>query len=94
MPFREAHGAVGKAVAESIEKGISLGAVMRKSWPDIVFPESAGEAIEMRLSHGGSSLASVRKQITASSGEMARARKWMESRSRLMAAVDLLLGGK
>ena len=94
MPFREAHGAVGKAVAESLEKGIGLGAVMRKSWPDVEFPESPAAAIEMRSSPGGSSLTSVRKQIAASSAEMASARKWMASRSRLTAAVDDLLSGK
>ena len=94
MPFREAHGAVGKAVAESMEKGIGLGAVMRKSWPDVEFPESPAAAIEMRSSPGGSSLTNVRKQIAASSAEMASARKWMASRSRLTAAVDDLLSGK
>lgn len=94
MPFREAHGAVGKAVAESVEKGVTLGTVMRASRPDVEFPGSPGEAIEMRSSPGGSSLPSVRKQLTASSAQMAGAGEWMLSRSRLTATVDALLAGK
>ncbi len=92
VPFREAHNAVGRAVADSLEQGRKLEDVVRGSWPDIDFPAGPAQAVEMRSSPGGSSIASVRQQLTAASAEMSGARRWLRSRRRTASSVDRLLG--
>lgn len=92
VAFRKAHSLVGQAVAEAAEKGETLQHVVARMWPDVHFPASPAEDIEKRSSPGGSSLSSVRRQVTAASRSIAASRRWIASRKRAIACVDRLLG--
>jgi len=70
MPFREAHGMVGKAVRVAAEKGVSLDKLSQKEWQAIgPFDSSVKDvfdpmkSVESRKAIGGTSPQSVKNQI-------------------------------
>ena len=70
VPFREAHGVVGKAVRVAAEKGISLDKLTLNDWqalgpfdPDLGQVFDPMESVKRRNAIGGTSPESVQKQI-------------------------------
>lgn len=92
VPFREAHREMGEAVAESLEKGESLGQTIRRRRPGISYPSSPYESVEMRSTRGSSSADSISAQLEESSRRRSETAAWIRAASGRAASVGRLLG--
>ncbi len=78
MPFREAHALVGSAVRSSIEKGLSLAAVVAGTeglGPEAVERLEPGDSLERRVTAGSPGPDATRSQAASLAAAIAQARQ-------------------
>jgi argininosuccinate lyase len=81
VPFREAHGIIGKLVRESVERGIPLDELVMtepRLGPDALFALEPGASVRRRTSPGGAGPASVEGQMEAARERLADQEAWLE----------------
>jgi len=88
MPFREAHRLVGEAVAESAESGENFLSVLAGRFPDVPFPSSPEEDIELRSSGGGGSSEDVLHQLSEADRRVSEFEAWIAARRKEIARVE------
>ncbi|HXX48307.1 MAG TPA: argininosuccinate lyase, partial [Myxococcota bacterium] len=89
VPFRDAHGVVGRAVAQALERDVSLAALSRDELRALhpaldVEPAqffSVERSLEARRAPGAPSRAQVAAALEAARGELARTRADLEEDS-------------
>jgi len=89
VPFREAHGVVGRAVAHALERGVALGALTRdelRSFHPALELEparffSVERSLEARRAPGAPSRAQVALALEAARGELTRTRAELAAES-------------
>jgi argininosuccinate lyase len=82
MPFRDAHGVVGRLVRQSLEDGADLADLVRAE--PVLGPEAAallepGVAVTRRTTPGGAGPAAVADQLARFRDRLAQERFWLTS---------------
>lgn len=88
VPFRQAHSTVGRIVRESVEEGSDFLQLAARKLDIEITPQ---RSTELRASPGGSSLRSVRAQLSEGAQVLKECKLWEEKARRKCSRVESLL---
>jgi argininosuccinate lyase len=80
MPFREAHGVVGKVVRDSVERGIPLEELVMtepRLGPEALAALEPGASVRRRVSPGGAGSASLATQLRLARARLEDQEAWL-----------------